>query len=106
MLNLSIANIAALFAVLGVHLAGGQVSLPGLVTIPPDAPLATGVSNFSTYIMTIYDEACVKQSEMSDGNSTGWQSSPSSSSSADDDSTLSQWIQSQYVVYIGAVAVS
>jgi len=74
-----------------------------MVTIPPNSPPAT-LNTSTTYVMNIYDQACLDQAESPSSNQSS--SGNSSNSDSTDDDQVSQWVQSQFVVYVGAVALN
>ena len=80
-----------------------QMTLPSMVTVPFDSAPASGNKSYA-YSMTIYDQACLDQAEPYSSNSSSNSSNNSTSIGRNDDH-LSKWIQSQFVVYVGAVAV-
>lgn len=80
-----------------------QVTLPSMVTIPSDSPAAT-VNTSTTYAMTIYDQACLDKADSS--NSSSSSSNKSDDDSSSDSGSISQWVQSQFIVYVGAVALN
>lgn len=86
------------------------MTLPSMVTIPPDSQASNSSSNSSslpTFAMTIYDQACFDQiqSSSNDSSSSGGGNSTTPSPDVIDDDQISQWVQSQFIVYVGAVAV-
>lgn len=89
-----------------VFLVTSQMTLPTMVTIPPDStPSSSGNGSMPTYAMTIYDQACLDQADTSSSNQSSSSASSNSSSSSSDDDQISKWVQSQFIVYVGAVAV-